>query len=258
MSPSESRLRKFKIFIDRWINQLFNPVQIAKFFPNFIKYLKDWRQYSKIAGAEPIHLLDTFPSLYDRTLTQGFDIHYFHQDIWAFKRIFESKCVEHYDIGSRIDYIGFLTAITKVVYVDIRPLHTDLENYDSKEGNILSLPFKDNSIQSLSCLHVAEHIGLGRYGDPIDPLGTKKAASQLSRVLAVDGNLYFSLPIGIPKLYFHAHRIHSTKQILGYFKDLELIELSGILDSGKFIRNINSEKLDACQYGCGLFWFTKK
>lgn len=258
MINSESRIKKIKIFINHWMNQLINPIQIAKFFPNLVRFLKDWRNYSKIRGSEPINLLDIYPSLYDRTLTQGFDIHYFYQDIWAFKRIFESKCHHHYDIGSRIDLIGFLTTVTKVTYIDIRPLNTDLENYNSKKGNILSLPFKNNSIKSLSCLHVAEHIGLGRYGDPIDPFGTKKAASELSRVLAIDGKLYFSLPIGFPRLCFNSHRIHSTKQIFDYFTDLELVELSGILDNGKFIQNINAKNLDACHYGCGLFLFTKR
>ena len=40
-----------------------------------------------------------------------------------------------------------------------------------------------------------EHIGLGRYGDPIDPQGTEKAATELQRVLAPGGDLYLSLPI---------------------------------------------------------------
>jgi hypothetical protein len=89
-------------------------------------------------------------------------------------------------------------------------LIANLDNFISKRGSILLIPYENNSIKSLSCLYVAEHIGLGRYGDPLDPFGTKKAAKELSRVLALDGNLYFSLPIGKPKLYFNAHRIHST------------------------------------------------
>src|SRR2546430_12288402 len=49
-------------------------------------------------------------------------------------------------------------------------------------------PFGDLELSSVSCLHVAEHIGLGRYGDAIDPLGTRKAIGELARVLAVDGD----------------------------------------------------------------------
>lgn len=88
-------------------------------------------------------------------------------------------------------------------------------------------------------------------------MGTNKATKELSRVLAPKGNLYFSVPIGQPRLYFNSHRIHSTSQILNYFSELELLELSGIDDKGNFIKNINREILDACGYGCGYFWFTK-
>lgn len=208
-------------------------------------------------GVEPIKSINTYPCLYDKNPTTTFDIHYFYQDIWSFRKNYESKCNYHVDVGSSVEYIGFLTVITKVIFVDIRPLLANLENFESRKGNILSLPFVDNSILSLSCLHVAEHIGLGRYGDSLDPFGTKKAIKELIRVLAPKGNLYFSLPIGKPRLCFNAHRIHSTKQILNYFSDLKLVELSGIDANGKFIRNIDRKKLDSSSYGCGLFHFTK-
>src|SRR5213593_4553084 len=154
-------------------------------------------------------------------------------------------------------FVGFLTAILKVVFIDIRPLVANLENLDSRTGTILSLPFTDNSVSSLSCLSVAEHIGLGRYGDPLDPLGTKKAAKELSRVLAPNGNLYFSLPVGKPRLCFNAHRIHSPNQIVEYFSDLELVELSGIDDARNFIIHIDISILEKSDFACGLFWFRK-
>jgi hypothetical protein len=36
-------------------------------------------------------------------------------------------------------------------------------------------------------MHVVEHIGLGRYGDPIDPDGDLKAISELKRVVQKRG-----------------------------------------------------------------------
>lgn len=251
-------LKNFKTVIQRWVPQIIVFNKLINGFPQFLRYFKDWKNYLKLNGAEPIKLINTYPRIHDKTIETHFDRHYFFQDIWAFKQIYESKCDLHVDIGSKIDFIGFLTAITEVTFIDIRPLIVNLQNFESKKGNILSMPYKDGSVKSLSCLHVAEHIGLGRYGDPLDPLGTQKAAKELSRVLAPNGNLYFSLPIGEPRLCFNAHRIHSTKQILNYFSDLELIELSGIDDNGNFIRNINRDLLDSCVYGCGLFWFSKK
>ena len=221
------------------------------------EYLKDKSKYMKMEGAEPIEAKNMRVILNEKTSTTSIDYHYFYQDIWAFKKIYESKCKQHIDVGSKVDFVGFLSVFTEITFIDIRPLIVYLEKFKSIKGNILSLPYEENSVSSLSCLHVAEHIGLGRYGDILDPYGTKKAAKELTRVLAKGGNLYFSLPIGKPRICFNAHRVHSTQQILEYFSELKLIEISGINDDGVFIKNIEMGTLDSCEFGCGLFWFTK-
>jgi len=242
----------------RWINPLLDPLELIGAIPRYIGFFRDWIKYSKLPGAEPIRILETYPCIHDKTQTTGFDAHYFYQNIWAFKKIYETKPYYHVDVGSRTDFVGFLTTITKVIFIDIRPLMATLENFDSRKGSIVSMPFEANSTLSLSSLHVAEHIGLGRYGDPLDPLGTKKACEELSRILAVGGNLYFSLPVGKPRLCFNAHRIHSPQQILEHFSSLELVEFSGIDDRGRFQKKIDISILENSDYACGLFHFTKK
>ncbi|MDP2983726.1 MAG: class I SAM-dependent methyltransferase [Candidatus Latescibacter sp.] len=241
----------------RWIQPFFNPMEFFPAFPRYIRYFRDWLRYSRMNGAESIRFSDTYPCIHERTPATGFDRHYFYQDIWAFRKIVASGAGAHVDIGSRVDYVGFLTAVTHVTFIDIRPLEAALENFESKKGSILAIPFEDRSIPSLSCLHVAEHIGLGRYGDPLDPYGTQKACRELSRVLAPGGNLYFSLPVGKPRLCFNGQRIHSPGQILEYFSGLRLVELSGINDDVKFTQNIDRSVLENADYGCGLFHFTK-
>lgn len=241
-----------------WIRLLFDPIQLIRAGSGYIGFFKDWVKYSSLDGAEQIKIADTYPCIHGKTKTTDFNGHYFYQDIWAFKKIYESKVDHHVDIGSRVDFVGFLTAITRVTSIDIRPLMANLENLHSMKENILSMPFENNSVPSLSCLHVAEHIGLGRYGDPLDPHGTKKACRELARILAIGGNLYFSLPVGHPRLRFNAHRIHSPQQIIEYCNGLQLVELSGINDEGNFIKNIEVAVLENSDYACGLFHFTKK
>jgi len=258
MRKFNNKFKDLYLLIYRWVIPLIDPPRLVRGIPRYVDFLKDCAKYSKSEGAEPIKLINTYPRIHEKTQTTSFDSHYFYQDIWAFKRIYESKPNHHVDVGSAIDFVGFLTAITKVTFVDIRPLLATLDNFDSIKGSILSLPFEDNSLLSLSCLHVAEHIGLGRYGDPFDPLGTKKACKELYRVLAPKGNLYFSVPVGKTRLCFAAHRIHSPEQIIDYFSDLELVELSGINDEGRFIKNIDVSILENADYGCGLFLFRKK
>lgn len=140
--------------------------------------------------------------------------------------------------------------------MDIRPLHARVQNPIPISGSIIRLPFADNSVDSLSCLHVAEHLGLGRYGDPLDPNGTQKGIKELIRILAKGGRLYFSIPLGLPRVCFNAHRIHSPQQILDYFGNLELVDFSGV-NKGSYHKNISPCKFSDAGYACGYFEFLK-
>ena len=245
-------------FYTRWKRPLIR-TKFLSGLAKYPRYLSDMLSYSKMDGAEAIKLTDTYPCLFDRTSKTRVDSHYFYQDLWAFKKIFSLKPQLHVDVGSNVKFVGFLTAITNVHFVDIRPLEvSNIKNLKSVKGSILEMPYESDSLQSISCLHVAEHIGLGRYGDALDPQGTKKAAVELARCLAKGGNLFFSVPVGEPRLCFNACRIHSPKRIIDYFDDLKLVELSGTDDEKRFIENIDIDILEKARYGCGMFWFTKE
>src|SRR4051794_16324471 len=133
-----------------------------------LRYLRDRRVYGRLEGAETLRWRESFPKLADRLPASPFDPHYFYQDVWAARRIAELQPGRHVDVGSRVDFVGFVTALAPVTFVDLRPLQADLDRLESVHGTVLALPFEDRSLQSVSCLHVAEHIGLGRYGDPLD------------------------------------------------------------------------------------------
>ena len=121
-----------------------------------------------------------------------------------------------------------LSVIVPVTFVDIRPLRLDLPGFEFKQGSLLELPYPDQSLASLSCLHVVEHVGLGRYGDPINPDGTRLALSELTRVLAPGGALYLSAPIGRPHIRFNAHRVLAPRQILDWCRPLELTAAAAV------------------------------
>jgi predicted SAM-dependent methyltransferase len=136
-------------------------------------------------------------------------------------------------------------------------LEVELDRLRSIAGSVLSMPFPDKSIKSLSCLHVAEHVGLGRYGDSLDPAGTRKAAAELQRVLAPGGMLLFSLPVGRPRVCFNGHRVHSPAAIPEMFPELELKEFAGVDDSGRFLRDLAPGEFADAGYACGLFIFER-
>ena len=221
----------------------------------YARFVRDLRRYRALGGAAPRREL--YPQLHDRLPTSAYDQHYFHQDIWAARHVARFAPQRHVDVGSRVDLVGFLTAITHVTFVDIRPLEADLEDFESIAGSVLAMPFDDASVASLSCLHVAEHIGLGRYGDPLDPQGTRKAAVELARVLAPAGQLLFSGPVGVPRTCFNAHRIHAPQDVVQMFDGLTLTEFGGIDDAGRFAVPRALEDLAGADYACGLFRFTR-
>jgi len=124
-------------------------------------------------------------------------------------------------------------------------------------GSILALPFADASVRSLSCLHVIEHMGLGRYGDPLDPVGTSKAEQGLVRVLAPGGSLFLATPVGYPRVCFNAHRIISAEAVREMFSNLDLVEFSSIHNDARFAEHLELSVFKSSKHTCGLFWFQK-
>ena len=218
------------------------------------KQLQDWRRfcqsyedYQKLAP--PYKQADSknfYPCLKDATTETKIEPTYFYQDSWAFEKIVKQSPSSHIDVGSNHKYVALLSKVVPVTMVDIRPLSLSLDSLQFKQGSIVDLPFADSSIDSLSSLCVIEHIGLGRYGDPIDPDGTEKAINELCRVLSSNGNLYLSLPIDdYNKVFFNAHRALSEEYFKGLISPLKIIEKKHI--KGNFYL---SEKPKGFNIGC--------
>ena len=230
-------------------------------FPGFAD---DYRKFSALHGNGkkrfPLRWRDREPCLNDRTATTDFDRHYVYQTAWAARILAETRPALHVDISSQLQFCTLVSAFVPVQFYDYRPADLRLSNLTSESADLLALSFADGSIESLSCMHVVEHIGLGRYGDPFDPDGDLKAMAELLRVLAPGGDLLFVVPVGQPRIVFNAHRIYSSDQILECFSGLVLREFALVPDraeDGGLIRNAPLEMSNRQEYGCGCFWFRK-
>lgn len=190
------------------------------------KFWKSYRQYQQLVPQDQQLLLQNlYPCLDDDTGQTNIEPTYFYQDAWAFQKIVERRPASHVDVGSHHKFVALLSKVVPVTMVDIRPLSLPLDTLNFQVGSILEMPYEDNSISSLSSLCVVEHIGLGRYGDPLDPQGSKKAVAELSRVLAPNGRLYFSVPVGDRNITaFNAGRVFTVDYLMHLFHPLIVTE----------------------------------
>lgn len=226
----------------------------------YIKFSKDYIYYVRRGG--DLHFSNIYPCLFDRTKTTAFDPQYFYQAAWAIEKICKNKPELHVDIASDIKFIACLSGIINTQFIDYRPLNINKKNLLSLQGDITKLSIESNSVRSLSCLHVLEHIGLGRYGDNIDPYGVQKACRELERILAKDGFIYISMPIGMSRVQFNAQKIHTIEEVMNLFPRLTLVEFAMVDNDGNFNDSLSIEQVSYTSHGrsdfaLGCFIFTK-
>jgi SAM-dependent methyltransferase len=224
----------------------------------YAQFLSEWRKFNAAGGHAAFDQLN--PTMNDRDPgTQSGAGHYFYQDVWALRRLAAFKPDEHHDVGSRFDgFVGQATAFCKIICWDIRPPNFKLPDFEFRAGSILEMPLPDRSVRSLSCLHVAEHIGLGRYGDPLDPDGTEKAIRELGRLLAPGGQLLFSMPIGKERVEFNAQRVWDPRKPPAMLPELKLVEFSAVGDDDTFAEATSPENYIDAKYSCGLYRFVRE
>ena len=239
----------------RWGSTVFNLRGIAS-LDRLPRYFVDLAALSR-ASARKVEIIDSYPCLSDVTSKTPFDAHYFFQSAWLARKLSPHRAVRHVDVGSDFNAILVISAFVDTMFIDYRPLEVSLSGLENRQGDLLHLEFQEGTIDSLACLHVIEHVGLGRYGDPIDPDGAAKAAAELSRVLAPKGSLFLSVPVGRERVCFNAHRVFAPDSVLKMFPDLELRDSAWVDDDGRFHEHMAPEKMAGCDYGCGMFHFVK-
>lgn len=256
---------------EHWVKLLTKPKVIRDLWI----YNKAIKSTYKENGFDPrfsISVKDLFPITGENTPYTSFDRHYVYHTSWAARVVRDIANTEHkkgnvdfrhVDISSILYFCGILSAFIPVDFYDYRPADLRLDNLSTATGDLMHLPFKDRDLTSISCMHTIEHVGLGRYGDPIDTDGDIKAITELKRVVAVDGSLIIVVPVGKQKIEFNAHRIYDPAHIQKLVcseGDFELIEYAFIPETDKeggILRNANIIQGSQDHYACGCFWFKR-
>lgn len=206
------------------VKTVFTHPRLLLRLPGFVRELKTYRKL-ELQMTGNLTPLRFYPCLNDRQESQSGHGSYFYQDCWAARQVFRERPEWGVDVGSTVLLVGILSQFTRWISVDIRPIKSELEGLECKAGSVLSLPFKDNQVPCLTTMCVIEHIGLGRYGDPLNPAGTRDAALEIARVIKPGGIVVYSVPVGSDEtLEFNANRRFRYSQAAELFKGWELVD----------------------------------
>jgi Caenorhabditis protein of unknown function, DUF268 len=207
--------------------------------------------------------IETWPCLLDRDAEASALGEYFWQDLHVARRIIAADPRRHIDVGSRIDgFIAHLACVRAVEVFDIRPLAAAVPNVRFRQWDLMAPAAAGEQADCVSCLHTLEHIGLGRYGDPIDPEGWKTAVAHLAALVSPGGRLWLAVPVGRRRVAFNAHRVFEAREVLAEVArhGLDRAEFGVLAASGEFEPVDDGAAFEALarrNYGLGLFVFER-
>jgi len=188
--------------------------------PAFLRDLATFLWLSKSVQDVTSPSLQLAPIFSDRYSAAGASHSlYFLQDIIFSSHILSLPIRSHLDVGSRIDgFVAQIACSRPIDVLDIRPAQLAYTpNLRFIQGDILSPPScLSQQYELVSSLHALEHVGLGRYGDPIAPDGFEMALANLSSFVAPGGDLMISLPVAEMKynlLQFNSQRLFSHSRL---------------------------------------------
>ncbi|MBD1386776.1 DUF268 domain-containing protein [Mucilaginibacter rigui] len=245
--------RKIIIKLLHYLGLYKSPYVAMEVFNAELKKFKELNNSERFSNTD----FGIYPCMDDKTTTTSFDAHYIYHPAWAARIIKQINPLQHIDISSSLHFCTILSAFIPTKFYDYRPALLNLDNLTSESIDLTDLRFKNNSQPSLSCMHTIEHIGLGRYGDMLDPDGDIKAINELARVCSVGGSLLLVVPVGKKRILFNAHRIYEPKEFASYLANFKVADFSLITDDGSFINNATYEHAAEQNYGCGCYWFIK-
>jgi SAM-dependent methyltransferase len=191
-----------------------------------LQFRREFAEFERKATRPPrfrMEWKERWACMHDRTAGLHVESHYTYHPAWAARVLAQTCPAKHVDISSAATFATLVSAFIPFEYYEWRPVDFGLSNLHTAHANLLNLPFADNSVESLSCMHTVEHVGLGRYGDPVDSDGDLKAIKELKRVLKPGGSLLFAVPMGkAARIRLNANRTYTYEQVVESHAELKV------------------------------------
>ena len=118
----------------------------------------------------------------------------------------------------------------KVWGIDGEDYPLEHPNFTFVQGDICQTSFPDNFFDCVTVVSTLEHIGLGRYKDPLHSDGDKEAVDEIRRILRAGGKAIITVPFGKGTIVYHKklplHRVYDSSRLAEMFSefDIEKIE----------------------------------
>jgi hypothetical protein len=189
---------------------------------------------------------------------------YFLQDLLCSQFVLRQPTGSHLDIGSRVDgFVAQVAASRPLDVLDVRPLPLEaFPHIRFQQGDILDPPsVLRGSYALVSSLHALEHVGLGRYGDPLAADGFERALAQAASLVQPGGLLLISLPVARRARHcveFNSQRLFSHQQLLPLLHKLlpdHQLEWSFVIDAARrpLLCGMDPEPALHAMRGIGVF-----
>ncbi len=112
--------------------------------------------------------------------------------------------------------------------------YPDQDLFTFIQGDIRQKPFDDDFFDVVTAISTIEHVGLGRYGDPVAPDGDKEAMNEIKRVLKPEGQLIMTIPCGQDTICYSKEsiplsKVYSPESLIQLLSGFQIMECSYIV-----------------------------
>jgi SAM-dependent methyltransferase len=187
------------------------------------RWLPDTRMSNDAVAEQSLSTMSAqYEEVNPQTIQKALTDKFREDHLRKFEYAFYAKCLARDDLVKRtiVDFGGgssFSTVVpmlfrfpgADIVSIDIS-LHNESSRFGVRyiQGDCCNTGLPSASADVVSLISTLEHIGLGRYGDPLDVDGDIRCMREVWRVLHPGGHLVLTIPYGYPTVVFNLHRIY--------------------------------------------------